>query len=288
MILKTSIRKKIILFALNEDLKASGDITSECLIKKNYKSKFYLYANDNGILAGIKIFIDSFKLIDKNIKISTKYKDGDKVKKNSQVATVFGNTINILKAERTALNFICHLSGIATLTKQFINLIKDTNIILLDTRKTTPGLRLFEKEAVIIGGGRNHRFNLSEMVLIKDNHITASGGINKAIKKAKEKYENKTLIEVEVENIQQLKDAISARPDIIMFDNWKVHDLKKAIKFVPDDILTEVSGQITPENIRTYAKCNVNCISTSYMVKNSRWIDFSLIEYYPKKTRDEI
>ena len=274
-------QEQIIFNALNEDLLACGDITSNCLIPEDHKSTFKLIVNEDAILAGLDIFVRTFKLLEKNknsIVVRSDFKDGDKIKKTSVIATISGFTKNILKGERTALNFICHLSGIATLTYKLVNLIKNTGVVLLDTRKTTPGLRCLEKKAVLLGGGKNHRFNLSQMILIKDNHIDVTCDLEKAVKKSRKCYGKKYKIEVEVRNLKELKTAISSssKPDIIMFDNWKVKDLKKALKLVPKHIRTEASGQISLENIKEYAKTGINYISTGYMIKNAKWVDFSL------------
>ena len=274
--MENTISEKLILSALEEDRGAAGDITSSSLFNKEHKSKFELIVNENAILAGLNIFRKTFTLVDKNILIETGLKNGDCIKKGDIVCNISGNTLAILFAERTSLNYLCHLSGIATATRELVELIKHTKTILLDTRKTTPNLRLFEKEAVIAGGAKNHRFNLSEMILIKDNHIAASGSIKNAILTERKFYKDKYKIEVEVRNFDELKEAVSYKPDIIMFDNWSVEDLKAGLKLIPEGILTEVSGQISKENIKDYAETNVNYISTSYMVKNSKWIDFSL------------
>ena len=193
--------------------------------------------------------------------------------------SISGKVRSILKAERTALNFISHLSGISTLTQKMVRLIKNTSVTLLDTRKTTPNLRYLEKKAVLSGGAKNHRFSLSEMILIKDNHIAACGGVKNAILRARKKYNGKLKkikLEVEVSNINELKEAVLCSPDVIMLDNWKIRDLKNAVRLIPKKILTEASGLITLENIREYALSGVNYISTSYMIKNARWMDYSL------------
>lgn len=268
--------EKIVLDSLEEDIGEIGDITSLGTIKDDQESEFSLIVNEDAVLAGLDVFKKVFELVDKNIVITSNSNDGDFIKAKDIVLKLSGNTISILKGERTGLNFICHLSGIATATNKIASLIKGTGAKLLDTRKTTPGLRVFEKKAVFVGGGENHRFNLSEMILIKDNHIAASGGVSKAIEKVRETYKNKYKIEVEVQNLEELKEAISLKPDVIMFDNWVVDDLKKNINMVPKEIITEASGQISLENIRDYAEAGVNYISTSHMIKNSRWVDFSL------------
>ncbi len=268
--------KEIILQALNEDLLPVGDITSSCLVLENQKSTFHLVLNENAILAGIKIFKDVFSFIDKDTSFKGVFEDGYTVDKKTIVVVISGNAQSILKGERTALNFLGHLSGIATVTRKMVDLIKDTDVILLDTRKTTPLLRAFEKYALRVGGAKNHRYNLGEMILIKDNHIANVGGVEKAILKARECYGNKYKIEVEVENLEQLKVAIRMKPDIIMFDNWNAGALGQAVKLVPDDILTEASGKIDPGNVLSYARTGVKYISTSYMIKNAKWIDYSL------------
>lgn len=271
--------KSVIRDALDEDLKPDGDITSSCLINPESKSKFKLKVNEDVILAGFDVFCETFLILDKNILIKSEFHDGSEIKKGSIVADLSGNTLKILKGERTALNFLSHLSGIATETKKLVSLIKNTNVTLLDTRKTTPNLRQFEKQAILSGGAKNHRFNLSEMVLIKDNHILNTKGVSDALLKVKKKFSlngKRYKIEIEVKNLKELKEAIILKPDVIMFDNWELDELKEAVKLVPNDILTEASGQITPENILNFAKCGVNYISTSYMIKNARWIDFSL------------
>lgn len=268
--------EKIVLNALEEDIGEVGDITSLGTIKKDQESEFFLIVNQDAVLAGVDVFKKVFELVDKNVVVTSSFNDGDFIKAKDIVLKLSGNTISILKGERTALNFICHLSGIATTTSKVANLIKGTSAKLLDTRKTTPGLRALEKKAVFSGGGENHRLNLSEMVLIKDNHIAASGSVTKAIEEVRNAYKNKYKIEVEVQNLEELKEAISLKPDVIMFDNWTVEDIKKNISIVPKEVITEASGQISLENIRDYAEAGVNYISTSYMIKNSNWVDFSL------------
>lgn len=275
-IISNSDYKNILTQTLNEDVLPDGDITSSCLIPNDHNSVFKLVLNDCAVLAGLEVFKDVFYLVDKNINIDFRFNDGGKANENTDIAFVSGKTQSILKGERTALNFISHLSGIATLTRKMVDLISSTGVQLLDTRKTTPTLRLLEKYALKTGGAVNHRFNLSEMILIKDNHIASCGGVKEAMLKAKEVFGGRLKIEVEVENIEQLNEIISLNPDVVMFDNWNVSELKRAVKLVPDDILTEASGQITPENIVEYANTGVRCISSSYMVKNAKWVDFSL------------
>ncbi len=274
--MENTLSEKLILSALEEDKGKVGDITSAPLFDKKSESKFQLIINENAILAGLNVFKKTFLLVDKEIVIKSDFSDGNTARKGEIVCNISGNTLAILFAERTSLNFLSHLSGIATITKELVDLIKHTNTVLLDTRKTTPNLRFFEKEAVLAGGAKNHRFDLSEQILIKDNHIAVMGSVKNAILSERNFYGDKYKIEVEVTNFDELKEAISCKPDIIMFDNWNIKDLKIGLELIPENILTEASGQINKENIKDYAECGVNYISTSYMVKNSRWIDFSL------------
>ena len=267
---------KIILNALEEDKGKIGDITSNAIFKNATKHTFDLVVNENAVLSGLNVFEDTYKCIDNNIHVKLKFANGAVINKGSIIASVYGSVTSILLAERVSLNFIAHLSGIATLTHELVNLIKHTKVTLLDTRKTTPNMRAFEKEAIVSGGGSPHRASLSDMVLIKDNHIAACGGIIKAVALVREAYKDKYRIEVEVSNLHELNEAIEAKPDIIMFDNWNAKDLKEALNLLPKTIQTEASGEITKENIKAYAECGVNYISTSYMVKNAKWIDFSL------------
>ena len=270
------LEKNIILNALNEDLLDGSDVTSECLIPREHKSSFELLVNEDAILAGLSAFKNTFLTFDSTLRVDSGFQDGDEIKAAQVIAAVSGNTINILKCERTALNLTSHLSGIATLTRKLVDLIKHTKATLLDTRKNTAGLRYLEKKAVLSGGGKNHRFNLTEMVLIKDNHISFTKNIKEAVSKTRKSYGEKYKIEIEVSNLQELKEAINTDVDLIMFDNWDVNSLKDGIKLVPNKIKTEASGQITPHNIKAYAESGVDFISTSYMIKNAQWIDFSL------------
>lgn len=267
--------KDIIQFALNEDLRNKGDITTDCLVEDSSVSLFHLIAKEDAVIAGLDVFTMTLKLLDNFINIKTKFKNGSFINAGTVVATVSGNTKHILTGERTALNFVCHLSGIATLTNQVIKKLENTKVILLDTRKTTPGLRYLEKQAVLAGGGKNHRYGLYDMVLIKNNHVSCIG-VDKAVEKVREVYGNEYKIEVEVRTFDELNKALKVNPDVIMFDNWDVNKLKEAVKLVPDKIFTEASGLIAMDNIYKYANSGVDSISTSYMIKSARWVDFSL------------
>lgn len=272
----TSVSDQMILSALGEDYDERGDVTSEAIFSIKHQSVFQLSANQSAILAGLEVFEKTFYLLDESIQINSSLSNASKLVKGQIICTLKGSARTILKGERTALNFLSHLSGIATVTNELVQLIENTGCVLLDTRKTTPNLRLFEKQAVIAGGARNHRFNLSEMVLIKDNHIAAAGSLKSAVAKVRFKYDASHKIEVEVQNKSQLEEAIESGVDIIMFDNWFPDELKSALKLVPKSIETEASGMISKGNIREYALTGVNYISSSYMVKNADWIDFSL------------
>lgn len=273
---------ELINISLKEDIGNIGDITTDAILKNNEIERFELILKEEAVISGLNVFKEVFYSLDKNILIESNFKDGDFINAGECILELEGDSKKILLGERTALNFISHLSGISTLTREIVNLLRETNTILLDTRKTTPCLRDLEKYAVFCGGGKNHRKNLSELILIKDNHIAVANGVKNAISLAKEKASellkkgNKIKIEIEVENYEELNQAILSNPDIIMFDNWEIEDLKKAIKLVPKNIKTEVSGMISLENIRSYALIGVDYISTSYMIKNSKWIDFSL------------
>lgn len=282
----------LIMNSLKEDISAGLDITSESLAISNEYSVYELSAKENAVLFGVTIFQKVFEIIDPSIKINVFKSDGDKIINGEKILTIEGRPSFILKGERTALNFISHLSGVASLTSEMVELIKDTGCHLLDTRKTTPGYRDLEKKSVLAGGGKNHRFNLSDMILIKDNHIKEVGSVKEAVRRAKayvisnsqsdpeSAFEYSKLsnipIEVEVENLDQLKEAIDEKPDVIMFDNWKPEDLKEAIQLVPKHIKTEASGLINKANIREFALTGVNYVSSSFMVKNAKWVDFSL------------
>lgn len=273
---KLQIPDNLIWQALLEDIGSKGDITTDSIFTNDQSLSFVLILNEDAVLSGLDVLKKVYFLLDKNIVVKSDLKDGDQLEKFTTIANIYGSVKNILKGERTALNFLSHMSGIATLTHQLVEQIKHTGAILLDTRKTTPNLRFFEKQAVAAGGGKNHRFNLSEMILIKDNHISAAGSIKSAMEKVRKHTSPDTKIEIEVESTEELQEAIACKPDVIMFDNWSVEDLRNVVKLLPEYILSEASGQINLGNIKNYAETGVHYISTSYMIKNSKWVDFSL------------
>jgi nicotinate-nucleotide pyrophosphorylase (carboxylating) len=273
--------------ALAEDI-GSGDITSESLIPASLQTKTTILAKAEGVLAGIDLAKLVFIKVDPDLKFKPLLKDGVKLNPGDIIATVTGNARSILKAERLALNFLQKLSGIATQTKQYVDIIRDLPVDILDTRKTTPGMRLLEKYAVSMGGGRNHRFNLSDGVLIKDNHLSTlrSRGmtLKEIIIKAKSNASKGIKVEVEVTNLKEVKEAVAAGADIIMFDNMATAQMRRAVKMVPANIYTEASGGITLKNVRAVAETGVNFISIGALTHSSKALDISQ-EFQPIKPK---
>lgn len=270
---------EIIERALEEDL-GDGDFTSLATIPENATGKAQLLIKEDGILAGVDIAKKIFQKVDKNIKFRVLLKDGTKVKKGDIVFIVEGKSISILSAERLALNFMQRLSGIATATNKMVSQLKGLKTKILDTRKTTPNLRLLEKEAVRIGGGENHRMGLYDMIMIKDNHIDFAGGIEQAISATKHylKKNNKKLkIEIEVRNFDELNQVIECgEVDRIMLDNFSPEDLKKSVNIINGRYETEASGGITINNIRKYAESGVDFISVGALTHHIKSLDMSL------------
>jgi len=264
--------------ALAEDI-GGGDITTNAIISAGQKAKAIIIAKEDGVIAGLDVACGVFWQIDKRIKFSSNVKDGAKVKKGQIIANISGPARGILTGERVALNFLQHLSGIATLTRKFkdqISKIK-TNVKLLDTRKTIPGLRQLEKYAVKAGGGKNHRMGLYDAVLIKDNHIKIAGGIERAVEGIRRAYKGKRTIEVEAKNLVEVKKAIKSGADRILLDNMNVKTLREAVKLCKAaKIKTEASGGISLENIRTIARTGVDYISIGALTHSARALDISL------------
>ncbi|MFA5540090.1 MAG: carboxylating nicotinate-nucleotide diphosphorylase [Bacteroidales bacterium] len=271
-----------ILLSLNEDIK-EGDYSSLCCIDSSQTSRAELIAKQEGIICGIEIAKRVFELLDPKIEFTGFKEDGDKVEKGDRIFTVKGNAIGILSSERTALNYLQRLSGISSTTNIYVKAIEGTNTKLLDTRKTTPGLRLFEKYAVKIGGGYNHRMGLFDMIMLKDNHIDFAGGIENAITRANDYIRDNNLdirIEIEVRNFNELKEVLSiGRVNRIMLDNFTPSDLKKAIEIIDGRYETESSGGITLETIKDYAISGVDYISVGALTHNIKSLDLSLIAY---------
>jgi len=269
---------KILLNALHEDI-GNGDITTSSLIAEKHVSKAEIIAKSDFMLAGIPFVERTFQLIDKNIKFIIFKKDGSHVKTRDVIAKITGNTRNILMAERTALNLLQRLSGTATLTDRYVQRVKGLKVKIADTRKTAPGLRIFDKYAVRTGGGHNHRYGLFDGVLIKDNHIAAAGGVGKAVKLAGSKVHHLLKIEVEVKNIPEVKEALSAGADVIMLDNMPVKEMKKAVSIIRPkgpDVLIEASGNITLENVRSIAETGVDLISVGALTHSAPAADISM------------
>jgi len=258
--------------ALDEDLKPRGDITTNLISFRNRNSKAKIIAKQNGIIAGLDFCKAAFKLIGKETKFKAKIKDGRKIKKNKVIAEVKAKTKTILIAERTALNFLNHASGIATLTHQYVNKVnKKTKICC--TRKTTPNLRLLEKYAVKKGGGYNHRYNLSDEILIKDNHINAENNLRKLIKKA---VKTKKIITVEIENSKQLNQVLGIKFKRILFDNINIKKLKKFLKVCSNKYETEYSGNASLKNIKKISNTGVNRISVGAITHSAKSFDVTL------------
>ena len=264
----------IVNLALQEDV-GDGDITS-LLIAENLQAKAHILCREEAILCGIAWVEETYRNIDSRLQIQWNFKDGDSLKKDAQVAEIVGNARAILTGERTALNFLQTLSGTATITKQYTERLKGTSVILLDTRKTLPGMRNAQKYAVRVAGGSNHRKGLYDAYLVKENHIQSCGNISNAIATARKINPNKVL-EVEVQNLEQLSEAISAKPDIIMLDNFKLQDIRKAVTINPGNAKLEVSGNINQESLVNVAKTGVDYISVGALTKHCRAIDFSLL-----------
>jgi len=265
----------LILMALREDV-SNEDITTNSIISEKREGKVQLICKEDGILAGIEVFKRVFQLLDENIKFSIQKKDGEKIKNKELIGEIYGDVRAILTGERTALNYLQHMSGIATYTNNMVELLKGSNIKLLDTRKTTPNMRIFDKYSIKIGGGYNHRYNLSDGILIKDNHIDAAGSITKAIKLAKEYAPFVRKIEVEVENLDMVAEALEAGADIIMLDNMSPELMRTAVKLIAGRAETECSGNISKESIEKIKDTGVDYISSGALTHSAPILDFSL------------
>lgn len=269
------VADKLILSALDEDI-TSEDITTNSVMPEAKPGEVDLICKEDGILAGLDVFKRVFSLLDKNTVFEFSKKDGDEIKKGEKIGVIRGDIRVLLSGERTALNFLQRMSGIATYTASVAALLSGTNTKLLDTRKTTPNMRIFEKYAVKVGGGYNHRYNLSDGVLLKDNHIGAAGGVKEAVKMAKEYAPFVRKIEVEVENLEMLKEALDAGADIIMLDNMSVSDMKEAVRLAKGKAETEASGNVTKENIKRLTDIGVDYISSGALTHSAPILDLSL------------
>lgn len=266
---------ELILMALREDI-SSEDITTNSVMKEKKLGTVQLICKQDGIIAGLGVFKRTFELLDRDTEVKFYVKDGEPVQKGMVMGEVIGDVRVLLSGERTALNYLQRMSGIATYTNNVVKLLEGSKIKLLDTRKTTPNMRIFEKYAVKMGGGNNHRYNLSDGILLKDNHINAAGGVAKAIKMAKEYAPFVRKIEVEVENLEMMKEALEAGADIIMLDNMSTEMMKEAVKIADGKAKTECSGNITKENIERVIETGVDYISSGALTHSAPILDISL------------
>lgn len=266
---------KLIRMALQEDI-TSEDVSTNAVMRSAVKGTVDLIAKEDGIIAGLDVYARVFQILDEKTEISFNFKDGDAVKKGDLLGTVTGDIRVLLSGERVALNYLQRMSGIATYTKQVSKLLEGSKVTLLDTRKTTPNCRVFEKYAVRIGGGCNHRYNLSDGVLLKDNHIGAAGSVAKAVAMAKEYAPFIRKIEIEVETMEQVKEAVEAGADIIMLDNMTPEMMKEAVELIAGRAQTECSGNITKENIAKILETGVDFVSSGALTHSAPILDISM------------
>ena len=266
---------QLIRMALQEDI-TSEDVSTNAVMPTEVKGTVDLIAKEDGIIAGLDVYARVFQMLDEKTEIDFKCKDGDEVKKGERMATLTGDIRVLLSGERVALNYLQRMSGIATYTRQVAKLLEGSKVTLLDTRKTTPNCRVFEKYAVRVGGGCNHRYNLSDGVLLKDNHIGAAGSITKAITMAKEYAPFVRKIEIEVETLEQVKEAVEAGADIIMLDNMTPEVMKQAVELIDGRAQTECSGNITKENIARIREIGVDFVSSGALTHSAPILDISM------------
>ena len=266
---------KLIRMALQEDI-TSEDVSTNAVMRSAVKGTVDLIAKEDGIIAGLDVYARVFQILDEKTEISFNFKDGEAVKKGDLLGTVTGDIRVLLSGERVALNYLQRMSGIATYTKQVSKLLEGSKVTLLDTRKTTPNCRVFEKYAVRIGGGCNHRYNLSDGVLLKDNHIGAAGSVAKAVAMAKEYAPFVRKIEIEVETMEQVKEAVEAGADIIMLDNMTPEMMKEAVELIAGRAQTECSGNITKENIQKIREIGVDFVSSGALTHSAPILDISM------------
>jgi nicotinate-nucleotide pyrophosphorylase (carboxylating) len=261
--------------ALQEDL-PQGDITSESIIAVDSRSRAIILAKESGVLAGIDVARRVFEKIDPDVEFEKEKNDGQKFNDGERLAVLQGPSISLLKGERTALNFLQRMSGIATITGIFVQALEGTGTKILDTRKTTPGLRVLEKYAVKMGGGQNHRQNLSEMVLIKDNHLKLVGSISKAVKRAKEQVATGIKVEVEATCLTEVQEAVRSGADMVMLDNMHLDKMKEVVKWVKGKVPLEVSGSVTLEKIKEIAALGIDFISVGSLTHSYKSVDISM------------
>lgn len=266
---------ELLWLALKEDI-TSEDLTTNAIMREDKIGEAQLICKQDGVIAGLQVFERVFHLLDEKTQVEMYFKDGDRVKNGDLLAKVTGDIRTILTGERVALNYLQRMSGIATHTRKMVDLLGDAKTKLLDTRKTTPNMRIFEKYAVKVGGGTNHRYNLSDGILIKDNHIGAAGGIKEAVALAKEYAPFVRKIEVEVENLEQVKEALEAGADIIMLDNMDNATMKEAVQLIDGRAETECSGNVTAERVKEIIETGVDYVSCGALTHSSAIMDVSL------------
>ena len=271
---------ELIMLALREDI-TSEDITTNAVMREYQKGEVELICKQDGIIAGLGVFKRVFELLDDKTQFEMYNKDGDSVKNGDLIAKITGDIRVLLSGERPALNYLQRMSGIATYTNEIASLLKGTKTKLLDTRKTTPNMRVFEKYAVKVGGGNNHRYNLSDGILLKDNHIGAAGGVKEAVAMAKEYAPFVRKIEVEVENLEMLQEALDAGADIVMLDNMTPEMMKEAVKMTAGRAETECSGNVTRENVARLVDIGVDYISSGALTHSAPIMDLSLKNLHP-------
>ena len=276
------IMDRLIKEALEEDI-GNEDVTTNAVMPEYKRGRVKLICKQDGVICGLNVFERVFKLLDEHTIIEIFVKDGDEVKKGQRIAMVSGDIRVLLSGERVALNFLQRMSGIATYTRSAVRMLEGCKTKLLDTRKTTPNMRVFEKYAVRCGGGNNHRYNLSDGVLLKDNHIGAAGGVKKAVEMARAYAPFVRKIEVEVENLEMCKEALEAGADIIMLDNMSVADMKKAVEMIGGRAVTECSGNVTLENVARVRETGVDFVSSGALTHSAPILDLSLKELRPEE-----
>lgn len=272
--LKPILIDKYILAALQEDM-TSGDITTDAILKDE-RAEVDLRAKDKGILAGLDVFKRVFEILDEDVSFEFYFSDGDEVNNKDLIGKISGRAKAILEGERTALNYLQRMSGIATYTKKMVDALDSDHVKILDTRKTTPNMRVFEKYAVTLGGAYNHRYNLSDGIMLKDNHIDAAGGIREAVEKVRSLNPFVKKIEVEVENFDQVREALEAKADIIMLDNMDIEEIKEACKIINKRAIIECSGNISLENINSYRDLDIDYISSGAITYSAGVLDLSM------------
>lgn len=264
-----------IINTLKEDI-TSEDVSTNAVMPENKQGKADLICKQDGIVCGLDVFERTFKILDDTSRFEANFKDGDFVKKGDLLGVIYGDVKAILSGERTALNYLQRMSGIATMTREYVNELKGYKTVLLDTRKTTPNMRPFEKHAVKVGGATNHRYNLSDGVLLKDNHIGAAGSVTKAIEMAKAYAPFVRKIEIETETLEQVKEALDAGADIIMLDNMDNDTMRKAVEIIGDKAQTECSGNVTKERLKEIAEIGVDFVSCGALTHSAMIMDVSL------------